>query len=139
MSVAVVLVFWQLSRVTTVPIHLLHEFVHVLAAAPWADDWEVVVGPSERDVSMDTFVEFDDDAPSLAVAFAHLAPFLTGSIGAVVAGALLVVGHVSAPRTTYELLLWSAAAMAWALYTRPSGHDIRGALAALEADDDGDA
>jgi len=135
----IVLIFWQLSRVTVLPIHLLHEFVHVLAAVPWADDWEVVVGPSDRDVSMDTFVEFRDDAPSVAVAFAHLAPFLTGLLGATVAGSLLVVGHVSAPSTTYELLLWSAAAMGWTLYTRPSGHDISGALAALEADDDGDA
>jgi len=129
-------------RPLVVPVQLVHEFAHVLAAAPWAEDWEVVIGPTDRDVAMDTFVEFQDDAPSVAIAFAHLAPFLTGLLGALVAGSLLIVGGLSGPSGAYDLLLWSAGAMAWVMYSRPSGHDLEGALRALresdqEADDDG--
>lgn len=128
-----------LLRLPAVPAQLCHEFAHVLAAAPWAERWEVVVGPTDADVSMDTFVEFDDEAPAWAIAWAHLAPMLTGLLGALVGGLGLVTGTVSGPRSPYELLLWSALAMAWAMYTRPSRADIDGALAALggEADDDG--
>lgn len=129
-----------LWRAPVVPVQLIHEFAHVAAAAPWAEDWEVVIGPAERDVAMDTFVEFEEDAPRLAVAFAHLAPFVSGLLGALVAGLLMMLGGVSGPRSAWDLLLWSALALAWALFTRPSGHDLEGARAAFEsqeADDDG--
>lgn len=129
-----------LWRVPVVPVQLVHELAHVAAAAPWAEDWEVVIGPAERDVAMDTFVEFRPDAPSVAVAFAHLAPLLTGLLGALVAGLLILLGDVSGPTSARDVMLWAALAMAWALYTRPSDHDLDGAVRAFqgsEADDDG--
>lgn len=131
------MISWRaLRRMSVLPIQLAHEFVHVAAAAPWADEWEVVIGPQQRDVAMDTFVSFEDDAPDVAVAFAHLAPFLAGLVGAIVAGAVLVAEGIT-PTGTGDLLLWSAAAMAWTLFAKPSSTDLAGALAALRGADDG--
>lgn len=128
----------SLSRATRLPIQLAHECAHVLAAAPWAEDWEIVVGPAESDVSMDTFVEWREDAPGWGIALAHLAPLLTGLLGMLVAGLLLASGRLPAPVTAWDLLVWSALAMAWTLYTLPSRRDLVGALEALkEGDDDG--
>jgi hypothetical protein len=112
---------------------LAHEFAHVAAAAPWAESWKVVVGRE----AMDTRVRFRDDAPEWAMFIAYLAPAMSGLLGALVGGLALATGVVEAPQSTWELLLWSAMAMAWAIYTRPSQTDLAGAMAVLEGDDDG--
>jgi predicted MFS family arabinose efflux permease len=125
------------SRAVCVPIQLAHEFTHVAVAAPWAERWEIVVGPQDADVAMDVFVDFEADAPTWAVVVAHLAPFLAGVLGALIGGLVLAVGGVGIETGAVDLLVWSALAMAWVLYTRPSSHDLEGARAALEGDDDG--
>lgn len=125
------------SRAARVPVELLHELTHAAAAAPWATDWQIVVGPGEAELSMHTVVEFRDDTPAWAEAFAHLAPFVTGLLGALVAGLMLMLGRGIGGVTGWDLLVYSALGMAWALYTLPSRADLEGARAALEADDDG--
>jgi len=127
----------QLLRLPLLPAQLLHEVAHVLAAAPWSQHSEVVVGPADSRAAMETIVEFEDDAPRLAIAWTYLAPAITGLVGALIGGYALMVGAVDAPRSVLELLLWSAMTMAWAIYTRPSRSDLAGAVHALEADDDG--
>lgn len=124
------------SRAVRAPVQLLHELAHAAAAAPWAERWRIVIGPRDE-IGMETQVEFRDDAPAWAIAGVYLAPFLSGLLGAGVAGLLLAVGRVEAPATGWQLLVWSALAMAWALYTWPSRSDRAGALAALGGDDDG--
>lgn len=124
------------SRAVRAPVQLLHELAHAAAAAPWAERWRVVIGPYDG-VGMQTQVEFRDDAPAWAIASVYLAPLLTGLLGAFVAGLLLAIGRVDAPATGWDLLVWSALAMAWVLYTWPSQRDRAGARAALGGDDDG--
>lgn len=125
------------ARAARVPVEFLHECTHVLWAVPWADQWEIVVGPAESDLSMHTVVDFDDDAPEWAIAASHLAPFVTGLLGALVAGVLMLQGDVEGPVTSWDLLVWSALAMAWVMYTRPSAGDLAGAKAALQDQDQG--
>jgi len=125
------------SRAARAPIEVLHELTHAAVASPWADDWQVVVGPQEATLSMHTVVEFDEDTPAWAEALAHLAPFLTGLLGALVAGLMLMAGH-GFGNSGWDLLVYSALGLAWALYTMPSSDDLAGARQALqEADDDG--
>lgn len=124
------------SRAVRAPVQMMHELAHAAAAAPWAERWRIVIGPRD-DVGMVTQVEFRDDAPAWAVAGSYLAPLLSGLLGAAVAGLLLAVGRVDAPATGWDLLVWSALAMAWTLYSWPSRSDLAGAAAALGGDDDG--
>lgn len=124
-----------MTRSAAVPVQLLHELAHVAVAAPFAADWEIVVGPT----ATDTFVEFRDDAPAWGVALAHLAPLLSGLLGAGIAGLVFLAGGLSGPLTAWDLLLHSTLAMAWTLYTKPSRSDVQGAIRALQgADDSGD-
>jgi len=130
------MISWRaLRRASVLPIQLAHEFVHVAAAAPWADEWAVVIAPQEGDPAM-AHIVFDDGTPGLAAAFVHLAPFLAGLVGAIVGGAVLVAEGIT-PAGTGDLLLWSAGAMAWVLFAKPSSTDLAGALAALQDADDG--
>lgn len=127
------------ARAVRLPIHLLHELTHIAAALPWATDWRLVVGPRDSDAPMDVFVEFDEDAPRVGVALTHLAPFLAGLLGALAAVAALELGLVGTPSTPRELLVYSALAMAWALYSLPSAQDRHGAREALRGEAPGDA
>jgi ribose transport system permease protein len=61
---------------------------------------------------------------------------LSGMLAAFVGGLALLLGPLGVPSSPYELLAAAALAMAWTVYTRPSRHDIDGALAALQEGDD---
>jgi hypothetical protein len=129
------MISWRaLRRASVLPIQLAHECAHVAAAAPWADEWAVVISQT-GDPAM-AHIVFDDETPDVAEAFVHLAPFLAGLVGAIVAGAVLVAEGIT-PAGTGDLLLWSAGAMAWVLFAKPSSTDLAGALAALQDADDG--
>lgn len=124
-------------RLAVVPAQLAHELTHLAAAAPWLEEWAVDLGPDAPGSRYAVHANVREGTPALAVAWMHLAPALTGLLGALVAGLAMLVGLLSTTQSPAWLLLSSALACWWAVYTRPSRDDLAGAIQALEEADDG--
>lgn len=118
-----------LARPFKLPVQLLHELTHIAAAAPWLEDWRLVVGPTDSEDELAVDVAFAEGAPAWGIAVAYLAPMLTGLVGALTVAGSLSVGGLAPPATTLDLALWSAAGLGWFLYTAPSYADVAGAVA----------
>jgi hypothetical protein len=121
-----------LTRPAKLPVRLLHEATHIAAAAPWCEDWRLVVGPTDSADELGVDIAWGDGAPWWGVALAFLAPMLLGLVGAACVAVAVVTGGVALPQTTFELALWSAAGLGWVLYSIESPADIAGALVAAK-------
>lgn len=125
----------MMSRVTAVrhvllPWILLHELCHVVAAAPWASDWQVTIA-SEGAAA---HVEWREDAPGWGMALAFLAPMLSGATIALATGVALSSGVTPEP-SPLSLLTWTAWGLGLIALTWPSKGDIEGAKAAVGGDE----
>ena len=107
---------------------LLHEGTHLAAAAPWLQDWNIVIGPTGSESELDVYVEFVEDAPAWGIALSYLAPMLTALLGLLTVGGVVLVHGLPLTASGTDLLLWTAAAIGWTLYGLPSRRDIDGAL-----------
>jgi len=110
------------------PATLLHEATHAMFSAPWSRELALVLNP--RGVEAAVHVDWREDAPRLAVALAHLAPAIVGSLLAIlVAVYWLVTPGIVLPETVAGWGRLSIAAFVWWIYVTPSREDLEGALA----------
>jgi len=92
------------STLVMLPTMLLEEFLHALAALPWADEVSVHVDP--RRSTAKTVVQFADGTPSWAVTLAQVAPEVVAAVAGVAVIAWWTVGGaVPVPQSTTDWLL----------------------------------
>lgn len=126
----------RLTRPLKLPVRVVHELTHIVAATPWLDDWRLVIGPTDSPDELGVDVAFADDAPAWGIALAYVAPLICGLVGLIGVGIGILIDGIPLPQTTYELALWSAAGLGWYLYSIPSSADIHGAISALGGESD---
>ena len=121
------------SRAVTVfalfslPATLLHEATHAAFSAPWSRELALVMNP--RGVEAAVHVDWQEDAPRLAVALAHLAPAIVGSALAIlVAVYWLATPGIGLPATVAGWGRLSIACWCWWIYVTPSREDVQGAF-----------
>lgn len=111
----------------TAPIRILHELTHVLAALPWAEEWQIIIEPGYAEAR----VAWDEHTPGWGVAIASLAPALVGALLASVVLVSALLEGFPLPATAEAGLWWALGGVAWALYAAPSPGDLQGATEAI--------
>jgi type IV secretory pathway VirB2 component (pilin) len=110
----------QLGAYAMFPIRLLHEGVHLAAALPWAEEWQLKVAADR----LTTRIVFRASTPTWAVYLTHLAPTITGCFAAVLAVLAVAGGLLEVTVATLLDVLWLAVVTwAWWAYSWPSPRD----------------
>jgi hypothetical protein len=92
------------STLVMLPTMLLEEFLHALAALPFAEEVSVHVDP--RGSTAKTRVQYAPGTPSWAVTFAHVAPEVVAAVAGVAVIAWWTVGGtVPIPQSTTDWVL----------------------------------
>lgn len=115
----------RLALLVAFPIALVHELAHYFSALPWADDSVMLLDPAGGRAT--TYVDFRPDAPRWAVAVSCVFPTL---LGAALGVAALLWWGLAGLALPADLLGWmrlSIAAMAWGVFSWPSGDDLEAA------------
>lgn len=102
--------FQKLGLLMFAPVVAAHEYTHVLASKPWANDAHVQSWLPPRVV-----ISYPSDASWAGVRFANLAPTLTG---------ILIVPFISVFAMSVSAPLGVIIMCYWLIYTWPSKQDI---------------
>lgn len=111
----------RLSFFATLPVKLVEEVTHLVAAAPWASSVRVGRDPATGQPSVG--VEWRESAPDWGIWLAHYAPAVAGVALAVAIAVAWVTGEQATPSSAVEWAQLAIAFSAWAYYTVPSKED----------------
>lgn len=108
-----------LLMIGRMPAKIAHEMTHLLFLAPWLKRWAIRI---DHDVTT-AVVDLDEDIPRWAFVLGHLAPFVVGSVLAIVAIGWAIVTGLPAPETATDWVWLAIALLLWATYSWPSAED----------------
>ena len=114
----------------SLPATLLHEATHAAFSAPWSRELALVMNP--RGVEAAVHVDWQEDAPRLAVALAHLAPAIVGSVLAIMVSVYWLGSGGQLPATVAGWGRLSIACWCWWIYVTPSRADLEGAFSEVQ-------